>query len=114
MSKTAENLKPFTLASDMKPAKYSEWKERLKAYFDCTGLPSERTSIQQIQFFTLIDTNLAAQIRPISGNRPVFDEDIDDCLDLLDDIFLVKWPLLRRRWAWLQEGDQRAGESITD
>ena len=93
--------KPFTLTKDHSPTELRDWVDRLRDFFAVSGLRTQPAKEQQAHFKALIDTGLAVCLKPkLTAEMPVFDEDpnVDTCITLLEAEFLLRYPLVTRRY----------------
>jgi hypothetical protein len=88
------------------------WVNKFKAFYTTSCLDRCTIAEQQAYLRICIDTNLEARIQDkIQENTPIFGE--DGCIQLLEEEFLLKYPLFTRRLEFFRY-NQTEGQLFTD
>ena len=111
-----EALRPFELSLEHSPAKFTNWRTQWDAYYSVSRLAQLPLPDQQAFLFRCLDSDLATTLRPeLRPNSPMYPAPNGvqgtSVMEALDRVFLVKFPLLQRRFDWLNTR-RAAGEDL--
>ena len=94
-------MKPVSLAPDAKPAVLRAWTKRFTTFYKSHYMNEMPLEEQHIHFFSCLTSTLEARMNDvIRDNTPVLpmnDQSVTSCLELLEQEFLISYPLVNRR-----------------
>ena len=101
--KPNETLKPETLLSSFTPVELRTWIHSYRAYHTASRFDKASVPEQQAYFIRVLDSHLAEHVRSKKNeNTPIYedpgDTSIVSCIKIIQDFFLLKYPLTLRRF----------------
>ena len=99
--KPNDPMSPTPLAPDAKPAILRAWKKRYKIYYESHHMEDMPIEEQQAYFLSCLTPTLEARMNSVitQSNHvlPKPNEVVKSCFQLLEDEFLLTYPLVNRR-----------------
>ena len=116
--KPNETLKPETLLSSFTPVELRTWIHSYRAYHTASRFDKASVPEQQAYFIRVLDSHLAEHVRSKKNeNTPIYedpgDTSIVSCIKIIQDFFLLKYPLTLRRFEFFSY-KQEPGKSFLD
>ena len=110
-------LRPPILSLQFSPPEMKAWQRQFQAYYNSSGFHQCSISIQQEYFRACLDRQLDNRVfqgTKINSTTPVFSsDDTFTCFTVLNDAFLLEYPLFNRRHEFFTM-TQRIGEKFSD
>ena len=108
-------LEPHVVSRDHNTVEMKSWCKKFKAWFTSSNMAAASVQEEQAYFRMVIDVHLEMKLSTkIQETMPVFGSDTQvSGMGLLEEEFLVKYPLLARRVEFF-ESTQTTGQSFSD
>jgi len=105
--KIKDGLKPKTLNTNSNPGEYRHWKGLFTVFFDASNLNQAHVRTQHGYLAACMDPTIMRKIqRKVGPEARVFsddEQDVDNCMSVLDEIFLENFPMGSRRRNFVQQ-----------
>ena len=101
--KVQDTLKPFLITKDSSFQQFQQWTKQLKAFYQASKLERLDIISQQAFFRKFVSPELISVLESqIGGTTPIFEDNnapgTDSCVGLLESEFLLRYPLVARRF----------------
>ena len=108
--KIRDGLRPEKLKMDFTPSEFRRWKTKLGGYFTASNLIVASNMEQRSYLAMCIDTEIADKLeahKDINENSPVMayeGQQVQEttCIEVIENNFLIKYPLTSRRHEFMQ------------
>ena len=113
--KPNRSLEPDKLCRDHNMVEMKSWMRKFKAWYSSSSMELATLQEQQAYFRRVIDVNLENKLSPsIQEDTPIFGSESQvSCMRLLEEEFLLQYPLLTRRVDFF-ESQQTKGQLFSD
>ena len=113
--KPIESMRPKPLTDKFTPAQFRYWADAFRTFYNSSNLQACSIPDQQQYLLGCMDLDFATALtQKIDPESPIFedeDNDRDSCMELLHDEFMIKHPLVSRRYEFFTT-QQKPGQDI--
>ena len=113
--KPIESMRPKPLTDKFTPAQFRYWADAFRTFYHSSNLQACSIPDQQQYLLGCMDLDFATALtQKIDPGSPIFEDeenDRDSCMELLHDEFMIKHPLVSRRYEFFTT-QQKPGQDI--